>query len=356
MTIFLKLKPLILLFSAIFLNTTFAGAQLNIEEFQLRLRDQNQDRAKSRFQKISVLDQRPDTASVGFIQRGLDHHPLILRAKPSLEQQFNALLTSIVQQDGQQGELLLHLRRFSLNEVFQSTGSTGRLTFRADFYEKTNDGLTKLVSLDTVVVLRATTDVTRKLLKATDRIVADFVANAAVSPSKQTDSIFGIEDLKQTDIISKSKLPLYTAETFPDGVYRSWESFSNLRPDHKVAVRMKNGEISRARITTDKGKFRKLPHMYYAIVWEGKAYLNSRFGHLPIYKFENEFYYHSEISDGREDLILMGWYAGGIIGAAVAGGIADANTSEVDSEILMMLDHQTGRPLPILMRVENSRD
>jgi hypothetical protein len=121
-------------------------------------------------------------------------------------------------------------------------------------------------------------------------------------------------DIARIDSIEEQSLPLYTANSFTDGIYLNYNSFSKQIPDKQGMIKAKrDGTISSVHILDDSArKVRLRPKNFYALVYKGKPYIATEFGIYPIERVRDNFFFTGDIhirasgSEVAELAILIG--------------------------------------------------
>lgn len=194
----------------------------------------------------------------------------------------------------------------------------------------------KIAGIDTVFVVKSMLDVTKKMYKQGCQIVTDFIADHL--KQKPIEEIaYSQYQFQRIDSIEKTHLPLYTTQTFTDGIYHSFHSFARQQPDKKKLSGTFNKENKLRRIyyVGEHGNREKVKDKsVYAVVYKGKPYITTKYGYDPLEKRKNDFYFTGKASDFETSDILTAEVLFGIIG----GLLAQSATSVFE----MKIDHLSG--------------
>jgi hypothetical protein len=246
----------------------------------------------SRYRTIRVIDDRSDTT------RG---------ASPAVFQQyFDALMEELTDSTAARNELLLQMRDFHVYGFQRSSTNRGGTWIRLVLYarpegEDKRYGL--LAVLDTAIETRTNLfkgPLHKRVLSATDEAVTRFVA-ANLTRAPDTGRRYSLEAIHAIENLTKLELPVYSAATLKDGVYRSYHSFAWQEPD---------GDMS----TFDANRT-------YAVVQNGNPSIFVASNPLPLVRKENDFYYIGRISAysaTTSEFASLSWMAAA---AALSGGL-----------------------------------
>jgi hypothetical protein len=232
------------------------------------------------------------------------------------------------------------MRQFKFAEVTGPMSETGYWNFKAEIYSKKNGHYQKLAKIDTILVVKSM-DVTKPLLKNGSKIMTDFIANNLLKEA--TDSrIYSFREVIKMDSTEKRAIALYNTDTYTEGLYYNYESFSNQKPDkHAFVETKKDGRISRIKINGTNDDLVKLkPRDIYAIVYNGQPYMATQFGYYPVTKTKDDFYFTGKIkvSGSSADIFVAQMMFG------IVGGMLAANANALYE---MKLDYSNGNYIRI---------
>lgn len=324
-----------ILFSWIFLTAISLHAQRRTENFEITLPDHKI--SSSLYNSIRFLDSRKDTVNMGIVQLGAFNTKARVVCKRRLPEQFSDLVHALTDSSAKNGELLFQLRQMSFAEVTSAMSEKGYFHLRACLYESRENRFFKLRTIDTIVLIKAM-DVTKGLFRKGSKTLSDFIANNLTAVASDTGS-YSYEEVIQIDSVEKSKLALYTAAGYTDGLYKNFTSFTSQTPDiSELETSLdKSGNLSWIKIKNEAGKFEKIKSKtIYAVVYQGNLYIATDYGYYPLTKKDDDFYFTGKAKvDASQSDILMASMFFGIIGGLLASSPGDAVFD-------MKLDHVSG--------------
>jgi len=319
--------------------------------------------ANSLYNHIKVIDQRSDTATLGFLDVSSDNGTKIIIPGYPLHQQFSKLLTTLTDSAAGNGELLLQVNRFSFSSFIKPYSQAAYYYLRLRLYGKTGNGYSQLAFLDTSVKVNfgnifKSNFYKRIFINCSETLTNFLTANITNSPSLLS-HIYSLTDVMNIVGIEKSVIPVYISDTLKNGIYKSFISFKNQLPDTstKYQLHFKKGKLSTVeRKTTYKNESGDLVNAsieipgetFYAIVDKGKAYIFSQSGFYSLQKREGDFYFTEQINESSDlwnitPLNGLGHQAFGGVGALVT---ALATLGPNKSLFEMKIDYLTGVFIP----------
>jgi len=288
----------------------------------------------SLYQTIDFLDSRADTSNLGWVQKGVLNAPARVVAEPTLGQQLTNALAALTDSTAGDGRLLLQLRHMQFAELTGAFAEKGHCYMRVSLYAEQDDRYFSLATLDTVVSVNSM-EVTNGLLRHTGNTLVDFIAvNLTRQPNTQTN--YSRVEVMAMDSIEKRNIPLYTTDTYAEGLYRTYQSFAAQIPDAQLEVREKAGAETRVMVSDASGKARKVrPKDVYAIVYRGTPYVATSYGYYPLWHEGNDLFFmgKDKVTAATSNVIVASAFFG-IVGALVA--------SNADAAFEMKLDHLNG--------------
>lgn len=290
--------------------------------------------AASVYNSIEMIDSRIDTTHLGVVQLGAFNRKAWVIPQQHLSTQIKQLLQSLTNEDGSPGKLLLHLRHFNFAEITGATKERGYCHLKADLYAANGSRYVVLNRIDTVAIIKGL-DVTRSMFRKGSQLLTDLIRTSLHRTPSQTDD-YSYNDVLNMDEIEKRKLPAYTTPEFANGVYRTYEMFSDQKPETNAQIEMKNGQIRAVKVIDSIGAISKLkPRDIYAVVHEGRAWIATEFGYYPLEKAGNDFLFtgKAKVSANTGDVLTASVFFG-LIGGLIA--------SAADATFLMKIDHNTG--------------
>ncbi|MCS3555238.1 MULTISPECIES: hypothetical protein [Sphingobacterium] len=320
---------------------THASAQDRNKEFTFQY-DAQEIVNGSQYQKIQILDSRKDTTHYGIIQKGFLGKSATVVANPALEDQLQKYLETISNGNTQRDTLLLQIRRLSFSEIGGGIKEKGFFDFRANLYQKKGNNYFPLNHIDSSFQVSGI-DVSNKLLKKGSLIVDSFIRKNLIVKDISSESLT-LQDIQNIDYKEKEKLPLYAAEHLVDGIYMSYETLKNQKPDYPlVDEKDKKGKIKYYYYTNDKGKKVKLKDsQIYAVVDNDETYVSTSFGYYPLVMENDEYYFYGLAEENSTSFSISAGigsgfgYGGGMIGIGV--GSAPSNIKRYKIKI----DHLDG--------------
>lgn len=277
---------------------------------------------ESDFCRIQFMDLRYDTLDNGFVLKNRKKLSLVIAT--SIRKQLSDILSSLIDTTGARGTLLLVLRKFKLVERNDIDFEYGYCFMRASLFAKFEDNYKRINDIDTLIVLK-------------DREVTDTLLNDArnnfvnlISRSLKTElngkPEYTYNDIVDMDDHEKKIIPIYNNNTYTDGVYLSWNSFSKQKPDYSGAqLSYKWNTNVRIKVKDKEGKPLKLSgNEIYGFVEKNVPYVCTDYGVCIVEKKNNELYYigKSKISPDNEEYevpLTAAEQMGGNTAKAVAG-------------------------------------
>lgn len=307
-------------------------AQKHSKDFKISLPEYKIE--KSRYNTIDFIDSRKDTTTMGIVQLGAFNKKARVITEIPLSTQLDSVILSLTDSTANNGELLFQLRKFKFVEVTGSFSEKGYCHLKAELYSKKNYQYHKLASIDTLILVKAM-DVTKRLLKNTSKTITDFIADNLLKESIDP-NCYTYNDVQKIDSIEKSRNKLYNTDTYAEGLYYNYKSFSRQEPDEQISVKMrKDGTISRVKIlNTEKNKKVK-PKNIYAIVYKGKPYITTKYGYYPLQKAGDDYMFIGkvEVSTDPTTVAVASMFFG-VMGALMV--------SNPNATYVVMLDHTNG--------------
>lgn len=299
----------------------------------------------SLYNKVTLIDIRPDTLSMGGIQTGAFNRQAIVVAKEPLKSQLNNILAALIDNTAKSQELALQLRFVNFTEFTGGFTERGYFFLKAQLYLKTNDGYRKINTIDTVAPVSAAMDVSNALLRKGSETLSNFIAaNLTRKPSNYT---YSYNDIEKADSIEKSRLAVYNTDTFVDGVYLTYKAFSDQTPDWKI--RMDEGDTiqkNNVKMIDQTGKLRKVKAgVGFAIVYKGVAYISTTSGYYILTKRNKDFFFTGKVQSVMQrntSNILVASKMYGAVDAAMAGAIVAADDTD-NSISEFKVNYETGQ-------------
>ncbi len=291
----------------------------------------------SLYNKISLIDSRNDTTFYGIVQWGLSNRKARVIARIPISLQVKKLLGSVIDSTQKDGELFLNIRQYSVAEITDLFSEHGYCMLRAELYAKERNRF-KIIELIDTVWSNSAIDVTKDLLKNSGKLLSDFIVSNLAYQSTDTIS-YSLSEIKNIDSIEKSKILLYTTSKYNDGLYLSYESFRNQKPDRQILYsKRKDGSFKVLEMINPYGTYKKIKgDQSYAMILNGEIFIGTSYGFYPLTKINNDFIFNGKANtsiSGGQGFLTTAFF--GIIGGLIASEIGSESTYE------MKLDHLTG--------------
>jgi hypothetical protein len=283
--------------------------------------------ANSLYGQIDFLDSRR-VATIGPVRVGLFGNASHLSLKAPVQPQLAHIVEALMDSTAGGGELLFQLRSFNYIEEF----STRFCHLRATLYSKSAGQYRKLLTLDTVIVIRLS-DIGGEVQKGSSLAICDFIRDGLLElPSDST--TYSLNDLGRMDSVETSRLALYTRDSLVDGLYKAYASFADQRPDLQCSFKVdKNGDIKAVWIPDENGKEKKVDRRgIYAVVYQGRAFIATEYGFYRLTKAEGDLLFTGDVRvpASRGDL-AGGQFALGLTGRLLASqGYKTTYTMAID--------------------------
>ena len=270
----------------------------------------------SRYRNISVLDLREDTSSLGFFRNGGGSNKKIkVLSGASLQSQFIGLLNSLVDSNAGYGELVVQVRTFTFSGSNRTPTRKGSCHIRFALYSKTGPYYYKVAHIDSLVFVKSD-NMVPELMKKTEEVIVNFISdnlNKDLSDSLSYNYI----QLKHIELVEKNRMPLYRAVEYKEGVYFTYQSFRNQKPDCNGIISADDKWINSVRIEDESGRLIKLKNKaVYAVVHHGVPYISTVYGYYQLRKRKNDFYFIGKVKISADPGDVA--YAAVVYGAAWA--------------------------------------
>ena len=331
-----KMKKLYLpIFIFLFAPLVICAQKKRTEDFQLTLPEQKVH--NSLYSSIRFIDARFDTTSIGIIQRGALNMGVKLVTRQPLKEQAKAAFIALTDSTAKAGELILHVRQFSLVEMAAGAlGQKGYCYMRANLFASNDSSYRLLSSFDSVVVVKSSYDVTKDLLKTGSDVITGFIAGNLLKEPVETEAL-SLDDIYRIDSLEKRNLAVYNTPVYKDGVYRTFRSFINQTPDGQITAKVKKKEIWDIYVFNEKGKKEKVWQKdTYAVIYNGIPYISTEFDYYPLHKKDDDFYF-----TGRARAAVIS--ADGIVTSILFLGLLGSLVMPYgDATFEMKIDHLNG--------------
>jgi hypothetical protein len=304
------------LLTALILSLRLAGAPAQQPVHYVELTPPKHKVSGSLYRHIEFMDSRPDTFLIGPIQIGpFGNIDARLAFKDPTTPQLEQFMSGFIDSTAQDGTLLLQLRDLSFVEPIK----VRYLFIKATLYARTDSGYRKLSTLDVTDVLDGS-----GLALTVNSVVnglLDGCIAAALKKSPTNTATYALTDIARIDSVEEYALPLYSAGSFVDGIYRHYTSFSKQLPDQQGTIKAKkDGTISSVYIVdTGSNKIKLRPKDLYAVVYKGRPYIATEYGFYPLERVRDNFFFTGDIRVAANSSdYLLGFGMTGLIGVFVA--------------------------------------
>ena len=324
------------------LYSTCSFGQDSFKDFKIQ---QSQVKiSNSLYNKISFIDSRIDTTSLGIVQVGLMNIQAKVVSSIPIALQLNNFLNSVIDSSSQDGTLLFQIRQILFSEMTSMSSEKGYFYIRANLFSQKENNYLKLASIDTLIVVNAF-DVTNQLLKAGSDLITNCISsNLLKNPTEN--ELYTYNDILRVDSIEKRKIKIYNINGFTDGVYYSYKSFKDQNPDDKeiLVKRKKDLSISKVMIKDNNNLIELKSNDLYAFVTEGQPYISTGYGYYPLYFSNDNFYFVGNvkpITPNNSDMVAVGAMFG------LIGAIIIYNSEGYGENYFTIIDHITGEFIKI---------
>lgn len=293
-------------------------------------------KVSSPYSYFKFIDSRLDTVNLGVVQKGAFNRKAWVKNQVPLVQQFDSVFNRVNVFNANKGDtLVFQLRNMKFAELTEAFKETGYFYLRGTLYKKEGARYNEISKIDTVAQFNAM-DVTKKNFKNGTMVLLNyFKKGIALEP---VNVLYTEEQLYDIDNVEKQKIPLYTAQTYKDGIYKNFESFKNLTPqyDSIKVEKNKKGKVLSVSYKGDTGKYFKAdPKFFYGVIHEGKPYICTEYGIYQLTKTNDNFYYTGRVRvNANQGDVVMASALFGIIGGLVASNNSD--------KCVVMIDHLSG--------------
>lgn len=298
--------------------------------------------SNSLYNTIGFLDSREDTNYIGTVGIGLMKHDAKLKLRMPFQPQLQILVDSLIDSTAAAGELLFQLRDFH----FVEESSTRYCYLQVGLYVRAQDAYYFLSILDTVLLVTST-DVLGVVEGEGNHILGNFLSSE-LTRKPQDAVLYHIQDIVNYDSIEKSRIPVYTATQYVNGIYYNYKSFCNQVPDQQGNIETnKHGTITRVEVDTAGRKVKIKSKDLYAVVYKGMLYIATEYGYYPLEKVHNNLFFTGDVkvpaSQGDKNGAQIAF---GLIGRAIASAGTKTTYDMIIDPISGALVHLRVIPTP----------
>ncbi|RWY54105.1 hypothetical protein [Mucilaginibacter gilvus] len=224
----------------------------------------------SLYNSIILADTRADTSSFGIVQTGaFNRNGKVISQDPFLAE-VKLILGSLVDSTANNGELLLQVRQFNFLEITGAFGENGYCAIKAEMYTRNGAAYQKINSIDTLIHLRSSLDVTNKILRAGSQQLTAFIKSSLIIAPRTDALVYTYNDVTHIDSVEKRAIKVYNTGAYADGLYLTYRSFKDQVPDKEI--RVVNDYLFEGNVKSpdEKGKLRDVKlKKTYAVVYKG---------------------------------------------------------------------------------------
>jgi hypothetical protein len=251
----------------VFTSIIIAYGQISTEDFEIKPSKKKYPNAL--YNTIALVDQRANKSHFGFI-READYPPVAIIAVNPLKEQIQIAIQSMIDSTAKSDTLVLELKKLEVSEK----GETGYIEFKANMFKVVDTNCYKINAIDTIYVYDFGFDVSGMLAGSSANVVSNFIANSLFKNSHDTTRYNNLIDLKDIGITDKSKMPAYANPNLKDGVYTSFESFRDQKPDYGCLIKYIGDSVTVKALDTNRNEIKYDVGIYIA-VQSGHAFFNN---------------------------------------------------------------------------------
>lgn len=295
-----------------------------------------QERVKhSLYNRVEVIDERPDTGQLGWLETGSYYGLRVCLASP-LDQQLNRVVEQLIDKTADSGRLLIEMRRLLIYDNGQLHVA---LKFR--LFGGNGELYCFVANVDTTFTVRASKGRSgrRKLVAALNGALSDGIARGLTKVGDSTGGYFTRSSVQYADGIWEKRLPLYQSDVYPDGIYLHFSSFAQLRPDYPT-FQLED---------TAHPEYSLPPQQVYAFVRHGRAYISFDEGYKPLVKKDGEYFITGKVdveAPGADAAVDLAGFALALAGMGKVP-LMHVWGLTVKKKFWFHLDYQTGRFEPV---------
>ncbi len=290
--------------------------------------------SNSQYNTIKCLDSRSDTTNMGIVQLGAFNRKARVIPKKPLLQQLSAVFNSQIDETAKSGELVLQIRQFVFAEVTAGFSEKGYCSIRAEAYAKQGARYQKLNTLDTIICLKSGMDVTDTIIKSGAINISNFIAFSLLKQPAGPGYTYA--DIMAIDDYEKQQLKLFTTNAYTDGLYLTYQSFRDQRPDQQFTADADDPNMATIKTTGADGKPQKVKAKnVYALVYKGQPYISNSTDYCSLKKVNNDLLFTGRAKASANSTEVM--TASMLFG--VLGGLFAANDASIFE---MKIDHKNG--------------
>ncbi len=283
----------------------------------------------------SILDERRDKASVGWVQTGIMNKKRYANFVTSLDEEVYTVLSKSLITSDNKTPIRIGVTHLHISERTEAMSEYATAEVELVFYAQNQEGLWVVVGKTSANNQEKGMDVTKKhpqnITMALEKAIQGFLE----SPWKE--NVNNSEYTLSSTKFNLSTVPIYTTSDYEAGIYSTFEEFSNNQPTivENFEVRSDNGKKVKLWVIDKNGKRKSAKnHEYYGFAYAGKLYKKYEGGYFEIEKKDDGLYFIGPRT-ADNDAVTAGAVTGGLIG----GAIASAATTK---QMLYRIDLESG--------------
>lgn len=315
----------------IILFLLFSGSLFGQETQVIQLRQSIKDRKKIA-KSLTLIDRREDK-TIGIVSHRKEPYEVKFE-KDDLEKLFSDWFLEDNKQRGNT-EYFLMLEDLKVKDIPTERSVMGHLELKISTFLKRNDKYYFLKKN------RVSKDYPQKDHAYITRAIAAKISSELANAVKDSYTETGLNipvsetDLGNYEQVISEQLPVYSSQSFTDGVYRDYKSFAEQKPDKELTARKnKDGMIKGVKRIDG---YDNLSKDVFAIIDNGIAYKKTPTNIIEIEK-DNKGYFitasEEEIFPQSNTAVYIGAGVGGVIGGLVVA-VIDIAASKIRKQNAM---------------------
>lgn len=270
----------------------------------------------SKYSNIVVQDLRSNKNDFGFVEKGLMNINHVISPTSPIENQIQNVFSQFVKKSSGNKTLILQIRDLYFFETFVNTKEErGVFQFKAIAFEKDNEAYYLKKIIDDRVELSSSIDVTNELKKKASEKLILTLQNLIEDENFLYDTQLSINDVEYSENFIKNKYPFYNSKILKDGIYFTYKNFLEQNPNFEILELENNvSHVKNVFYINEKGK-KKNANNCYAVIYKGRAYVNSGNVFLALTKKGDDYFAYGYISkidsyaNKIPDSILASYYS-----------------------------------------------
>lgn len=305
--------------------------------------------SNSQYSKLIIKDLRANPTDFGFVQKGAFNKIAAIKPIIPINTQFINAFNAMIEPTQNKGEIVLVIRDFNFYELTSSFSEVGKFTFTG-FVFGGKEGQYQLLKMIDEKVEVSNMDVTKKMEADAGTTVLEVLKNA-INTKPISDKIYTENDLNNFEEIAKESIPLYSTNAYTEGIYKDFKSFSVQTPDYQISeAKSQNSTGSLKFFYIDKANVKTNARTNFAVVYQGKTYINNGEYFTELSKKNNDFYFFGYIPKPVSTGKQIGVGLATAIGTALISGGTMIVSMFPTKEMVryeFKMDFQNGRLIPL---------